>query len=75
MGHRNFFIVSVFMVFILALSGMVSGQRVFDMDKVWGDMRVLGDNADDDSGRAIACGDINGDGFMDIIIGVQFADP
>ncbi|MDH5715602.1 MAG: hypothetical protein OEZ30_08560, partial [Candidatus Aminicenantes bacterium] len=57
------------------LSGIVFAQRVIDLDKVWGDMRVLGDDAEDESGYAVAHGDINGDGFMDIIIGAWRADP
>ncbi|TKJ31933.1 hypothetical protein CEE39_06775, partial [bacterium (candidate division B38) B3_B38] len=68
MARRNGFIVSVFLVFILAISGMLFGQRVIDLDKLWGDMRVLGKAAYDYSGSAVAYGDINGDGFMDIII-------
>ena len=72
---RNSFIVSALLVFILALSGIVFGQRVIDLDKVWGDMRVLGIDDSDYSGWAVASGDINGDGFMDIIIGAHYADP
>jgi len=68
-------IVSVFVVSIFALSGMLFGQRVVDLDRVWGDMRVLGDDAGDDSGFAVASGDINGDGYKDIIIGAFRAAP
>ena len=76
MWRRNCFKVSVFLVFILAFSGMLFGQRVIDLDKVWGDMRVWRSyNAVFNSGWAVACGDINGDGYMDIIIGDQDADP
>ena len=75
MGCRKCFLVSVFLVFIFAFSGMVFGQRVIDLDKVWGDMRVMGKNAHDNSGNAIAHGDINGDGYTDIIIGAPYADP
>ncbi|MDH5714814.1 MAG: hypothetical protein OEZ30_04550 [Candidatus Aminicenantes bacterium] len=75
MAKRHGFIVSVFLVFSLALSGMVFGQRVIDLDKLWGDMRVLGNAACDFIGSAVAYGDINGDGFMDIIIGADAADP
>jgi len=54
---------------------MLFGQRVVDLNTFWGDMRVLGDDADDWSGFSVAYGDINGDGYMDIIIGTPFADP
>ncbi len=73
MTKQHFFPVSVFLVFILVTSGMLFAQRVIDLDKVWGDMRVLGAAAEDWSGYAVAYGDINGDGFMDIIIGAYWA--
>ncbi|TKJ30657.1 hypothetical protein CEE39_08035 [bacterium (candidate division B38) B3_B38] len=72
MGSRKCFLVSVFLVFTFAISGMVFGQRVIDLDKA--DMRVLGDLYDE-SGDAVASGDINGDGYTDIIIGAPFAGP
>ncbi|MDH5405644.1 MAG: hypothetical protein OEZ30_08070 [Candidatus Aminicenantes bacterium] len=75
MSRRYAFIVTVFLVFSLALSGVLFGQRVIDLDKVWGDMRVLGDKQGDESGCAVAYGDVNGDGLMDIIIGALKADP
>ncbi|TKJ31547.1 hypothetical protein CEE39_07080 [bacterium (candidate division B38) B3_B38] len=75
MTRQQSFIVSVFLVFITVLSGMVFGQRVIDLDKVWGDMRVLGIDSQDQSGWAVAYGDINGDGYADIIIGASADDP
>ena len=75
MPRRSAFIASVFLVFILALSGIVFGQRVIDLDKVWGDMRVLGGDVGIQLGRSAAYGDINGDGYMDIIIGAPYASP
>ena len=75
MAGRNFFLVTVFLVFILTLSGVIFAQRVIDLDKVWGDMRVLGIDAQDQSGWAVAYGDINGDGYADIIIGASADDP
>ncbi len=69
MTRQHFFTVSVFLVFILSLSGIVFAQRVIDLDTVWGDMRALGKDAYDMSGRAVSHGDINGDGYNDIIIG------
>ena len=75
MERPNIFIVSVFLVFSLAISGVLWGQRVIDLDKVLGDMRVLGAATDDNSGRAEASGDVNGDGYYDLIIGAHWADP
>jgi|GEM_PF-374548 len=76
MCNKRFYLtVSFFLVLILALSGMVSAQRVIDLDKLWGDTRVMGAASEDRSGSAVAYGDINGDGFMDIIIGASEADP
>ncbi|MDH5406370.1 MAG: hypothetical protein OEX80_07510, partial [Candidatus Aminicenantes bacterium] len=60
MSRRSAFIASVFLAFILAITGMLFGQRVIDLDKVWGDTRVLGAASLDNSGNAVAYGDING---------------
>jgi len=73
MGKRNCFIVSIFLVSILATSGMLFAQRVIDLDKVWGDMRILRIDHSYLSCRAVTYGDINGDGYMDIIIGASEA--
>jgi len=59
----------------MALSGVLFAQRLIDLHRAWGDIRVLGDDADDWSGYAVAYGDINGDSYMDIIIGAPWADP
>ena len=75
MERPNIFTISVFLVSILTFSGILFAQRVIDLDKVWGDMRVLGENPSDLSGEAVATGDINGDGYTDIIIGASYADP
>jgi len=72
MDRQNSYTISVFLVIILAISGMLCAQRVIDLDKVWGDMRVLGKNAEDFSGCALAYGDLNGDGYEDIIIGARW---
>ncbi|MEO1198110.1 MAG: hypothetical protein AAFX39_02570, partial [Pseudomonadota bacterium] len=37
--------------------------------------RINGETADDESGTSVSAGDINGDGFSDIIIGALYADP
>ena len=72
--RRNCFIVFVFLVIIFAISGVLFGQRVIDLHKVWGDMRVMGASYDR-SGYAVASGDVNGDGYTDIIIGAPQAKP
>ncbi|MDH5406254.1 MAG: integrin alpha, partial [Candidatus Aminicenantes bacterium] len=69
MDKRSYLIYAIFLVFLFSIPNMMWGQRVIDLDKVWGDVRVLGDDTYDESGFAVAYGDINGDGFMDIIIG------
>ena len=73
MAGKHCLTVAVFLLSILFFSGMLFAQRVIDLDKVWGDMRVLGDDVADESGKAVAYGDINGDGYMDIIIGAYYA--
>ena len=69
MDKRSYLIYAIFLVFLFSIPNVMWGQRVIDLAKVWGDVRVLGDDTYDESGFAVAYGDINGDGFMDIIIG------
>ena len=75
MIRRSCVTISVFIISILALSGVLYGQRVLNLDGLWGDMRVLGASNDDGLGQAVGYGDINGDGYMDVIIGATGAAP
>ena len=40
-----------------------------------GETRILGDDFFDRAGTSVASGDVNGDGYDDVIIGAPFADP
>ncbi|HEO69801.1 MAG TPA: hypothetical protein ENN80_00945, partial [Candidatus Hydrogenedentes bacterium] len=40
-----------------------------------GETRILGDNPFDEAGYAVSCGDVNGDGYDDVLIGAHYADP
>ena len=49
--------------------------RLWDATAPVGEVRVLGDNANDAFGWSVAAGDTNGDGFEDICGGALTADP
>jgi hypothetical protein len=40
-----------------------------------GETRILGDDGDDEAGYSVASGDVDGDGFDDVILGAHLADP
>ena len=40
-----------------------------------GETRILGDDQVDQAGWSVSAGDVNGDGFDDVIIGAKAADP
>ncbi|TKJ29177.1 hypothetical protein CEE39_09360, partial [bacterium (candidate division B38) B3_B38] len=52
-----------------------SSPVTIDLNTTPADITVCGDNAEDESGSAVASGDVNGDGFDDLIIGAYYADP
>jgi hypothetical protein len=46
-----------------------------DLYSVSADMTIYGDDAEDRSSASVSSGDINGDGYADVIIGASGADP
>ncbi len=64
-----------FLLVLLVASGQPPSEKVIDLDKGDEQIRILGDDADDISGYSVSSGDINGDGYADVIIGAPYADP
>ena len=56
--------------------GKESGFRTTDLSELDGSdgFRIDGESAGDFSGYSVATGDVNGDGYDDVIIGAQYAD-
>ena len=56
-------------------SGFAANIDLSTLDGTTG-FKLSGAAADDDSGRSVAsAGDVNGDGFADLIVGAKGADP
>jgi hypothetical protein len=55
--------------------GSNSLPSTIDLNSVFADVTICGDDAIDRSGSSVSSGDINGDGMDDIIIGAPNADP
>jgi FG-GAP repeat len=65
-------------VMVLYGSSIFPGQRIsLDTDDTIsgvGETRILGDDVEDRLGRDVACGDVDGDGIDDVVIGVPLGD-
>jgi len=55
--------------------GRASFPSSIDLNGTSANVTILGINAGDGSGGALAVGDVNNDGFNDVIIGASTADP
>ena len=62
--------------YILPGSADIDTSTVIDLvDLPAGLVRVFGSDDNDNSGMAVATGDINGDGYKDVFIGAPGGDP
>ena len=66
----NLFLLTILMI----AGGQALSPRVIDLDKGEENIRILGDDAGDIFGCTAASGDINGDGYEDLIISAIYAD-
>jgi hypothetical protein len=55
--------------------GSAAPPAIIDLNSVSADMTIYGDDAGDHSGFSVSSGDINGDGYDDVIIGAYLACP
>jgi len=63
-----------FLLVLMVASGQPPSEKVIDLDKGEGNIRILGAAVYDQSGSSVSSGDINGDGYDDFIIGAPWAD-
>jgi len=62
--------------YIIYGSAGMESETIIDLDGTPSNVtRIYGDDADDNSGIGLSSGDINGDGYADVIIGAPLADP
>jgi hypothetical protein len=70
-----FMLCFAFMLVLMVAHGQPPSEKVIDLDTGEESVRILGDDADDWSGFSVSSGDINGDGYADVIISANKADP
>ena len=62
--------------YILYGSATIASKATIDLNKAVGangETRILGDSANDQLGTSLACGDVNGDGYEDVVVGAMMA--
>ena len=59
-------------VYVIAGASMLSDRIDLAVDAIM--MQILGDDADDETGRAASIGDVNGNGVSDILLGAVMAN-
>ncbi len=57
----------------VVLSGESSDTRIYDL-RTQSDLTIYGADTQDRAGMSVTCGDVNGDGYDDLLVGAGYAD-
>jgi uncharacterized repeat protein (TIGR01451 family) len=57
----------------VVLSGVSSDTRIYDL-RTQSDLTIYGADTQDRAGMSLTCGDVNGDGYDDLLVGAGYAD-